>query len=63
LTEAIHFSGMLKSKFPDAWVVHEQIKPVKMPADISDLRFKDLEPVQFEEKMQMIVSADSTSNE
>ncbi|NBC27105.1 MAG: hypothetical protein GVY08_09605 [Bacteroidetes bacterium] len=42
---AIQFSSMLKSRYPDAWVVHEQIDPSKVPADTSDIRFKKLEPV------------------
>lgn len=45
---AIHFSGMLKSKYPDAWVVHERIEPSKVPADTSDIRFKDLETVELD---------------
>lgn len=60
--KAIHFSGMLKSKYPDAWVVHERIEPGKVPADTTDIRFKDLEPVQFEEEMRMMESTDTTSN-
>jgi len=42
---AIQFSGMLKSRYPDAWVVHEQIEPSKVPADTVDIRFKKLMPV------------------
>lgn len=36
---AVNFSGMLKSKYPDAWVVHEQIEPSKVPADTTEIMF------------------------
>lgn len=57
--QAIHFSGMLKSRYPDAWVIHERIEPEKVPADTSQIRFKDLEPVEFEEEMRMMESNDN----
>jgi hypothetical protein len=40
--KAIHFSGMLKSRYPDAWVIHERIEPSKVPSDTTEVRFKDL---------------------
>lgn len=58
---AIHFSGMLKSRYPDAWVVHERIEPSKVPADTAAIRFKELEAIEFEEEMRMMESADTTS--
>lgn len=57
--KAIDFSGMLKSRYPDAWVIHERIEPSKVPADTSDIRFKELEPVEFEEKIRMMESNDN----
>lgn len=36
---AVRFSGMIKSQYPDAWVVHEQIEPSKVPADTTEIRF------------------------
>lgn len=60
---AVHFSGMLKSRYPDAWVVHERIEPSKVPADTSDIAFRDLnvEAVQFEEAPRMMERSDTTS--
>ncbi|WP_340105692.1 SPOR domain-containing protein [Rhodohalobacter sp. 8-1] len=60
---AVHFSGMLKNRYPDAWVVHERIEPSKTPADTTDIRFKDLDAIEFEEEMRMMESesADTTS--
>ncbi|WP_158551420.1 SPOR domain-containing protein [Rhodohalobacter sp. SW132] len=40
--QAIHFSNMLKPRYPDAWVVHERIEPSNVPADTADIRFVDL---------------------
>lgn len=59
---AIHFSGMIKSRYPDAWIVHERIEPSKVPADTADIEFKDMEALEFEEEMQMMESADTTRN-
>lgn len=58
---AVHFSGMLKSRYPDAWVVHERIEPSKVPADTSDIKFRDLDAVEFEEELRMMESSDTTS--
>lgn len=58
---AVHFSGMLKSRYPDAWVVHERIEPSKVPADSSDIKFRDLDAVEFEEELRMMESSDTTS--
>lgn len=51
---AIHFSGMLKSRYPDAWIVHERIEPAKVPADTSEIRFKVPQELQIEEEIQML---------
>jgi hypothetical protein len=59
--KAIHFSGMLKSRYPDAWVVHERIEPSKVPSDTTEVSFKDLKAFEFEEEMRMMESADSSS--
>lgn len=53
---AIHFSGMLKSRYPDAWVVHERIEPSNVPADTSEIRFRDLDELKFEQERQMMES-------
>lgn len=58
---AVHFSGMLKSRYPDAWVVHERIEPSKVPADSSEIRFGAPDAVEFEEEIQMMESSDTTS--
>ena len=57
---AVHFSGMLKSRYPDAWVVHERIEPSNAPADTSEIRFRDLNELKFEQERQMIESDTST---
>lgn len=61
--KAVHFSSMLKSRYPDAWVVHERIEPSKVPADTADIGFRDLdvEAVQFEGAPQMMETSDTTS--
>ena len=53
---AVHFSGMLKSRYPDAWVVHERIQPSNVPADTADIRFRDLEAVEFKNEPRMMES-------
>lgn len=53
---AIHFSGMLKSRYPDAWVVHERIEPSNVPADTANIRFRDLDAEVFEEELRMMES-------
>lgn len=53
---AIHFSGMLKSRYPDAWVVHERIEPSNVPADTANIRFRDMDAEEFEEELRMMES-------
>lgn len=36
---AIRYSRLLKSKFPAAWVVHDRIRPSRVPADSIDMTF------------------------
>lgn len=43
---AIRFSGMLKSRYPDAWVVHDRIEPSGVPADTAKIQFKEPMPVE-----------------
>ncbi|MGF1671847.1 MAG: SPOR domain-containing protein [Balneolaceae bacterium] len=38
---AITFSRFLKSKYPDAWVVHDRINPEQVPADTVDFALKE----------------------
>lgn len=61
--KAVHFSGMLKSRYPDAWVVHERIEPSKVPADNAEIEFRDLDvdAVDFDEAPRMMESSDTTS--
>lgn len=51
---AIQFSGMLKSRYPDAWVVHERIEPSKVPADTSKIRFRSPEELQMDNRLQIL---------
>jgi len=51
---AIQFSNMLKSRYPDAWVVHERIEPSKVPDETAKIQFKELMPVDLEEEIQML---------
>lgn len=39
--QAIKLSNMLKSKYPDAWVVHDRIEPDSVPADTVEFGFTD----------------------
>ncbi len=39
--QAIKLSNMLKSKYPDAWVVHDRIEPNNVPADTVQFGFTD----------------------
>lgn len=34
---AIDLSSMLKSRYPDAWVVHDRIEPDRVPADTTNI--------------------------
>jgi len=47
---------MLKSRYPDAWVVHERIEPSNVPADTANIRFRDLDAEEFEEELRMMES-------
>lgn len=38
---ASELSRMLKSKYPDAWVIHDQVNPYRVPADTVRIRFLD----------------------
>lgn len=57
--QAIHFSGLLKSRYPDAWVVHERIEPSNVPADTTEIRLKSLQEIEMEQEMEMIEIDDS----
>lgn len=57
--KAIHFSGLLKSRYPDAWVVHERIEPSNVPADTSQIRLKSLQEIELDREMQMIEGNES----
>jgi hypothetical protein len=39
---AIEFSRMIKQFFPDAWVIHDRIEPQRVPADTTDIKFREL---------------------
>lgn len=41
--QAIEFSRLLKTKYPDAWVVHDRIEPYRVPADTVEIRFRETE--------------------
>lgn len=56
---AIHFSGMLKTRYPDAWVVHERIEPSNAPADTADIRFREMNAIEFNEELRMMESGSS----
>jgi len=58
---AVHFSGMLKSRYPDAWVVHERIEPSNVPADTSEIRFRSLEELKFEQEQERQMMESDTS--
>lgn len=45
---ANEFSRLIKSKFPDAWVVHDRIEPNKVPADTATIRIREFEPIEEE---------------
>lgn len=38
---AIEFSRLIKTHFPDAWVVHDRIEPDVVPSDTTDIRFRE----------------------
>lgn len=38
--QANQFSRLVKSKYPDAWVVHDRIKPKNVPADTTSFSLK-----------------------
>ena len=40
--QAIEFSRLLKSKYPDAWVVHDRIEPESVPADTANIKFREV---------------------
>lgn len=46
--KAINLSSMLKSRYPDAWVVHDRIEPDRVPADTTEIRFIDLRSLNIE---------------
>ncbi len=37
--QAIEFSRLIKTHFPDAWVVHDRVQPSAVPADTTQFRF------------------------
>lgn len=39
--QAIEFSRLVKTKFPDAWIVHDRIEPDQVPAENADIRIRD----------------------
>lgn len=41
--QAIHFSRLLKAKYPDAWVVHDRIEPQSVPADTAEIKFREVQ--------------------
>lgn len=41
--QAIHFSRLLKVKYPDAWVVHDRIEPDSVPADTVEIKFREVQ--------------------
>ncbi len=43
---AIEFSNMLKPFYPDAWVVHEQIEPSKVPDESAEIHFIDIMQIE-----------------
>lgn len=52
--KAIQFSSLLKSKYPDAWVVHERIEPSNVPPDTTEIRLKDLHELNLDEENEKI---------
>ncbi len=39
---ALEFSRLVRSKYPDAWVVHDRIEPESVPADTADIYFREV---------------------
>ncbi|MEX1062010.1 MAG: SPOR domain-containing protein [Balneolaceae bacterium] len=40
---AIEFSRLLKSNYPDAWIIHDQVNPYRVPSDTLEFRIADFE--------------------
>ena len=38
---ALEFSRLVRSKYPDAWVVHDRIEPESVPADTANIKFRE----------------------
>lgn len=43
--QANQFSRLIKSQYPDAWVVHDRIEPDDIPADTATFEIKKPEPL------------------
>lgn len=39
---ALEFSRLVRSKYPDAWVVHDRIEPESVPADTAEIYFREV---------------------
>lgn len=51
-SKANSFSKLVKNRFPDAWVVHDQIEPESVPADTASFSIKTEEDRMEEERLQ-----------
>jgi len=58
---AIHFSGMLKSRYPDAWATRRSSDLAKVPADTSDIKFRAPDAVEFKDELRMMESPNTSS--
>lgn len=46
--QANKFSRLIKSKYPEAWVVHDRIEPSDIPADTAKFEIKKPEPLSVD---------------
>ncbi len=45
---AVEFSSLLKTRYPEAWVVHDRIEADRVPADTTEIRIRDLRSLNNE---------------